>query len=449
MRPILLPSASIAALVLSACSGSNTGTLPVAQLSSSGVARVASTPVSVSAFRRLRTPLRANSVPAHLRNSAAKALCTKPADGDHAGCFAVTVPASTIRSVFPDDVYGLTPNDLSSLYKYAAPANQGSLGSGITVAVVVAGAYPQAAADLAVYRSYFGLPACTTANGCLTFLNAPAGSASQTAATTNSSSISAFATTTNGAGWAAEADSDVEIVSAVCPHCKIMVAEAASDSLRDLAAAAGVAVNSGASIVNTSFGSSEQSGDTAFNTLFGNSRVKFVSAAGDWGYGVYFPASHADVVAVGGTSLSVSGSTVAESAWSGTGSGCSSVFSGLSVQSRPLGQLSCLTRTVADVSAVADPNTGVAVYDSALGGWSMFGGTSVATPIITGMYALAGDTSNALPGATKLYMAPSYDFLAVTSGSNGSCSPAYLCTAVSGGYNGPTGLGIPQGLGAF
>ena len=111
----------------------------------------------------------------------------------------------------------------------------------------------------------------------------------------------------------------------------------------------------------------------------------------------------------------------------------------------------CTRRNVADVSAVADPLTGVAIYDSSLfgsfGGWAIFGGTSVSAPIIAGMNALAANTAKG-QGAQLLYAAPQWAFLPVTSGSNGTCSPQYLCPAMTG-YNGPTGLGIPQGLGGF
>ena len=108
-------------------------------------------------------------------------------------------------------------------------------------------------------------------------------------------------------------------------------------------------------------------------------------------------------------------------------------------------------RSVVDIAAVADPSTGVAVYDSTLsgtsGGWATFGGTSVSAPIITGMIALSGHTQGSV-GAQRLYAAASSNFLKITSGSNGTCKALFLCTAQAG-YSGPTGLGIPQGLGGF
>jgi hypothetical protein len=149
-------------------------------------------------------------------------------------------------------------------------------------------------------------------------------------------------------------------------------------------------------------------------------------------------------VAVGGTSLTLSGGAYSETAWSGAGSGCSALFPKPSYQigAVPAG---CDMRMVADVSAVADPNTGVRVYYG--GGWYLFGGTSVAAPIIAGIYGSNGTGG----GVSSLYTLGNPSNLHdVTSGSNGRCRgvPAYFCNAVSG-YDGPTGLGTPKGPGAF
>jgi subtilase family serine protease len=344
----------------------------------------------------------------------------------------------------------LTPADLSSLYAYPAPWAQGSAGAGQTVAIVVAGDYALAESDLGVYRQHFGLPPCTSLSGCLKKVGAAAtGQAAQVA---TSASVSAHPTTVSAIGWAGETDTDTEMVSAVCPNCKIVIAEAASDSMVDLGKAVVAAINANASIVNVSFGAPESSSDVAWSSQYNSMRhVKLVAAAGDWGYGVYYPASDPSAIAVGGTSLSVSGSTISETAWFGTGSGCSAFFSNPGWERPPSVSGTCTRRNVADVSAVADPLTGVAIYDSSLfgyfGGWAIFGGTSVSAPIVAGMNALAANTAKG-QGAQLLYAAPSSAFLPVTRGSNGTCSPQYLCTAVAG-YNGPAGLGIPQGLGGF
>jgi subtilase family serine protease len=440
MRHLFLPSAITLALALSACGGSNSGTALPQQST-----------LTTSAQRTLRAPLGSKSIlPETSATTTQAGLCTKPADAAHAGCFATIRTDSVISSIFPDSVWGLTPRDLSSLYAYPAPGWQGTAGAGQTIAVVVAGDYELAESDLGVYRSHFSLPPCTTANGC--FKKVGAAATGQTAQTGSSASVSAHPTTATAIGWAGETDTDTQMVSAVCPNCKIIVAEAASDSMTDLGMAVEAAIAANASIINVSFGATESSSDVAWSSQYnGMKHVKLVAAAGDWGYGVYYPASDPSAIAVGGTSLSSSGSTISETAWAGTGSGCSAYFSNPGWQHPPSVTGTCTRRNVVDVSAVADPLTGVAIYDSSLfgivGGWSIFGGTSVSAPIIAGMNALAANTARG-QGAQLLYSAASSAFLPVTSGSNGTCSPQYLCTALTG-YNGPTGLGIPQGLGGF
>jgi subtilase family serine protease len=403
-----------------------------------------------SATRTLARPLGAHSiVKRSLRRSGAKVtLCRRPQNPKRAGCFATANLDATTTGAFPDAVYGLTPNDLSSLYAYPAPPNQGQLGSGQTVAVVVAYDYALAEQDLAVYRQYYGLPPCTSANGC--FSKVGAGATGWVGQSGSPSSVSANPTGADALGWAAETDIDMEVVSAVCPSCNIVVAEATSDSLSDLSNAVATAIASGATIVNASYGAPEDSADRWLASPYENGQVKVVAAAGDWGFGVYYPAADPGTIAVGGTSLEVSGNQVNETVWSGTGSGCSHYFAKAPWQRGLQSGWQCPARTVADVAAVADPNTGVAMYDSSLfgsyGGWTVVGGTSVSAPIIAGMYALSGDTSRGF-GAQTLY-ASRWAFAPVTSGSNGWCAIAYLCSAQTG-YSGPTGLGVPQGLSGF
>jgi subtilase family serine protease len=176
--------------------------------------------------------------------------------------------------------------------------------------------------------------------------------------------------------------------------------------------------------------------------------VAITASSGDGGYGVEFPAAAQTVTAVGGSSLTRASNARgwSETAWSGAGSGCSRYVPKPSWQHDAGGS----RRTVADVSAVADPNTGVAVYDSTpyqgASGWMVFGGTSVSSPIIASVYALAGNAGSLSNGSFPYSHTSS--LFDVTSGSNGSCSPSYLCTATAG-YDGPTGLGTPNGTGAF
>ncbi len=406
---------------------------------------------AASGERVLRRPLGAHSIVTAARRATPVALCSRPRDVRTAGCFAAAILRSGPMAAFPDSVNGLTPNDLSSLYSYPGPQAQGVLGAGATIAVVVAGDYANAEADLAIYRQYYGLPTCSSASGCLTKVGAAA--PGQAGASGSPTSVSANPTTPNAIGWAAETDVDTQMVSAVCPNCRIVIAEAASASLGDLTTAVSAAIAAGATIVNTSFGAPESVADVSLAPTYESPKVKVVAAAGDWGYGVYFPAADPKVVAVGGTSIQTAGSAVSETVWAGTGSGCSRYFSKPAWQNPIVLSLQvCPNRTVADTAAVADPKTGVAFYDSTLygaagGGWAIVGGTSVSAPIVAGMFALSGQAGQGL-GAQVFYNLHYLAFLTIATGSNGSCSPAYLCNGGLG-YNGPTGLGVPQGLTGF
>jgi subtilase family serine protease len=288
------------------------------------------------------------------------------------------------------------------------------------VAVTEAADNPNLETDLGTYRAQYGLSACTTANGCFRKVNGSGQQGNYPPGDT---------------GWGGEASLDVDMVSAICPNCHIVVVEST-----DLVGAQNVAVSLGARYISNSWGTGANLGDSAFN----HAGVVDVASSGDQGFGVSYPAGEQSVVAAGGTSLNRAGGTSrgwSETAWSGAGSGCASG------EPKPSWQhdTGCSSRTIADVSAVADPGTGVAFYDTyGQGGWGVVGGTSVSSPIIASVYALAANPPNA---ASTLYANPGalHD---ITSGSNGGCSPAYLCTAGSG-YDGPTGLGTPNGTAAF
>ncbi|GHO48849.1 S53 family peptidase [Ktedonospora formicarum] len=322
---------------------------------------------------------------------------------------------------------GLNPADLQAAYNLPSA----TAGSGQTIAIVDAYDDPNAEADLAVYRSQFGLPPCTTANGCFRKVNQNGGTKYPH----------------GNSGWAEEISLDLDMASAICPNCKILLVEASSNSFTNLGIAVNTAVSLGANVVSNSYGGSESSGESSYASYYNHPGVIITASSGDAGYGVEVPAAYNTVVAVGGTSLSRNSSTSrgwTETTWSGAGSGCSAYITKPSWQS----DTGCSRRTVADVSAVANPSTGVSVYDTygQGSGWMVFGGTSVSAPIIASVYALAGNASS-INAASSLYTHTSslYD---VTSGSNGSCSGSYLCTATTG-YDGPTGLGTPNGVGAF
>ncbi len=249
------------------------------------------------------------------------------------------------------------------------------------------------------------------------------------------------------AGWALEISLDVEIAHAICPNCKILLVEADSNSLTNLLAAISTGIRLGATVVSNSWGSSEFSGETSYETTLNHPGVAITVSSGDNGYGVEWPAASPFVTAVGGTTLKLdkSNNRISETVWSGAGSGCSAYEPKPSWQ-RDSG---CTRRTVADVAADADPNTGAAIYDTVRyqgrSGWFQVGGTSLASPLIAAVYALAGNASTVQYGS-YLYSHTSGLF-DITSGSNGTCG-SYLCTGLSG-YDGPTGNGSPLGVSAF
>ncbi|GAA2776043.1 hypothetical protein GCM10010521_63410 [Streptomyces rameus] len=361
-------------------------------------------------------------------------LCATAKPG-HASCFAQRRSdirqrlASALAAAAPS---GLSPANLHSAYNLPTTG-----GSGLTVAIVDAYNDPNAESDLATYRSTYGLSACTKANGCFKQV-------SQTGSTTS--------LPTNDSGWAGEEALDIDMVSAVCPNCSIILVEANSATDTDLGIAENEAVTLGAKVVSNSWGGSESSNQTTLDTqYFKHPGVAITVSSGDSAYGAEYPATSQYVTAVGGTALTTSSTSRgwSESVWhtnstEGTGSGCSAYDPKPSWQT----DTGCAKRMEADVSAVADPATGVAVYDTYGGsGWAVYGGTSASAPIVAGVYALAGTPGSADYPAKYPYSHTGnlYD---VTSGNNGSCSPSYFCTAGTG-YDGPTGWGTPNGTAAF
>ncbi len=323
--------------------------------------------------------------------------------------------------------YGYGPASLQAAYHL--PASMA--GAGQTIAIVDAYDLPTAEADLATYRAEYGLPACTSASGCFRKVNQSGGTTPPAA----------------DVGWGEEIALDLDMVSAGCPKCSIILVEAASEFMPDLGAAENTAVRLGATAVSNSWGGDEYPSETADDLYyFNHPGVAITFSAGDSGYGMEYPAASPRVIAVGGTSLTAAAGIrgYAETAWSGSGSGCS-VY-----EPKPAWQTDsgCTRRSVNDVSMVADPNTGVAVYDSTPGGgWMVFGGTSAAAPLVAASYELSRTAPAAATPAATLYTHPAA-FFDVTSGTNGSCVASYLCNSRSG-YDGPTGLGTPNGIAAF
>jgi hypothetical protein len=247
----------------------------------------------------------------------------------------------------------------------------------------------------------------------------------------------------------------MDMVSAICPNCAILLVEASTPTFGDLGPAVDAAVAAGAGYVSNSYAGSQSPADNKLDTYYyDHPGVVMTAASGDAGYYVEYPAASPYVTAVGGTSLVAAGNARgwSESAWStsileGAGSGCADF------EPKPAWQADtgCENRTVADVSAVADPATGVAVYDSFNneGGWNVFGGTSVATPIIASVYALAGTPAPGSNPASFPYRHPGDLYDVITGQTSTACATvSYLCQAQAG-YDGPTGLGTPDGTAAF
>jgi subtilase family serine protease len=356
--------------------------------------------------------------------------CVGPAAAGDARCHSRVIVDGNGNPFVATSPSGLNPADLQSAYVLPSL----TAGAGQVFAIVDAFDDPNAESDLNTYRAQFGLGPCTTANGCFRKVNQDGVQGNYPR---------------SDQGWALEISLDLDMASAACPNCRILLVEAKTNSLANLGAAVNTAVRLGATVVSNSYGGGEFSGEvTSEQSFYDHPGVAVTVSSGDSGFGVEFPAASQFVTAVGGTSLrrAANARGWSETTWSGAGSGCSAFISKPAWQT----DAGCARRTVADVSAVADPNTGVSVFDSfgfrGQKGWFVVGGTSASAPLVAGVYALAGNA------ATFNYASFPYAHAAflfdVTSGSNGACSPAYLCTA-GAGYDGPTGLGTPDGTGAF
>ncbi|HEY5251180.1 MAG TPA: S53 family peptidase [Acidimicrobiales bacterium] len=318
---------------------------------------------------------------------------------------------------------------------YGLTSLSATAGRGVTVAVVDAFDNSKAAEDLKKFRKTFGLPKC--AKGCFEKLNQN-GRTGPLPAKNN--------------GWAQESALDIEMVSAVCPLCHIMLIEANSTGNGDLYSAVNEAVALGANVVSDSWGSDEYGGETGWDGDFVHPGIPITFSSGDGSYqaGVQYPSASPYVTTVGGTQLTPDTGNARgwdEAAWvvsgktpptQGSGSGCSAY------EAKPAWQTDtgCTMRTTTDVSAVASDVIG---YHA--GHFYYEFGTSVSSPIIAAVYALADDSSATTTPASLAYGQPA-DLFDIASGSEGTCSPSYLCNAGTG-YDGPTGLGTPDGVGAF
>ncbi len=348
--------------------------------------------------------------------------------------------AARSETVGHSTVSGYGPSQLQAAYNLTIPAKTNRGG---TVVIVDAYGYPNLARDLKTYRSYFKLPSCDVGSGCLRILN-QAGTPSPLP----------WPPSPNDLGWVGEQAIDVDMVSANCPHCRIVMIQAASNFAVDLFKAVRTAAHLHPSAISNSWGGPEVDGErSAQAAWFDHPGIAVTASSGDSGYGVIFPSAFNTVVAVGGTTLRPSKTKrgYAEVVWPGSGSGCSEYIRVPTWQrsmEKTLG--GCSKRMVADVAYDADPSTGVAAYESYVfdgeqPGWQVWGGTSVGAPAIAAIYALSGNR-NGYP-ASLAYSGKKH-LHDVRSGRNGYCKPAYLCTGKVG-YDGPTGNGTPNGVLAF
>jgi hypothetical protein len=337
-------------------------------------------------------------------------VCPTPTSPGVMTCLSV-IKTGTRAEVKPELInpFAYEPSDLQKAYNLVAESKD--RGKGMTVAIVDGGDDPDAASNLATYRKEWGLPACdkATGAGCLVKVN-------------QNGKASPLPIADPTGSWQVEESLDMDMVSAICPNCRILLVEANFDAanipdsynpdVAQFSAAENSAVALGAKFVSNSWGGPDTISDQAFNSAFRHPGVAITVAAGDEGYGVSYPATTQFVTSVGGTSLvPASGKSRdwTESAWSGTGSGCSAI------EAKPAWQTvddtspdGCLTRTDNDVSAVADPNTGVWIYDTVpfdgqVVDWEPVGGTSAASPIIASVYALAGTPKPGTYPASYLY----------------------------------------------
>lgn len=356
--------------------------------------------------------------------------CSAPAAG-YAACFAMVDSDAKGRPLSRSaaaaaDLHPFLAADLQDAYDLPSDL----LGARQTIAIVDAFDDPNAESDLAVYRKANGLPACDADFPCFKKVNQRGGTTPPPA----------------DAGWAAEISLDLDMASAVCPNCQLLLVEADDNSIENLGIAVDTAVELGADVVSNSYGALEWNTELAdLAGHYDHPGVTIVASSGDSGFGAQMPAGLPTVVSVGGTSLYQDDSARGwgERSWRLAGSGCSAYVPKPAWQKDKL----CSKRTIADVSAVADPSTPVAVYDTygSAGGWLALGGTSAAAPLIAGVYALAG---NATTVPVQYPYSHAKALNDVTSGPAGSCGGGYLCNAAPG-YDGPTGLGTPHGIGAF
>lgn len=355
----------------------------------------------------------ASALPVRVPDVAAAPVCPGPAGPDSARCHALI--RTDVGNFATSGPTGLSPAQIKSAYSFSTAD---TAGAGITIAIVDAYDHPSIESDLAVFSNQFGLPACTTANGCFKKVNQSGGTLYPR---TNS-------------GWALEIALDVEWAHSIAPGAKILLVEATSNSYANLMAAVDYAAKN-ADYVSMSWGGSESTGETAYDVRFTTAaKAKaYFASAGDSGLPASYPSSSPNVISVGGTRLTFNsdGSLASETAWSSGGGGCSAYEAPNPAQ--VTGSVNCNgKRATPDVALDADPASGVSVYDSVKyygsSGWYVVGGTSASAPMWAARSAAAGVVVN----PTTIY-GSAITYRDITVGNNGA--PALT------GYDLATGRG--------
>ena len=344
-------------------------------------------------------------------------VCPGPIPQGFVRCFSRVFPNASTSPT------GLSPTTIKSVYNFPTSS---TAGAGTTIAIVDAYNDPNAESDLGVFSSTFKLPACTTSNGCFSKVNQTGGSSYPK----------------NNAGWALEISLDIQWAHAIAPGAKILLVEASSNSFTNLMIAEGYA-KTHAQYVSNSWGASEFSSESSYDSNFSQSGVSFFVSSGDSGLPAEYPSASPNVISVGGTTLNFdqTGSFASETGWSSGGGGCSVYENATSAQSgyASYGQVNCSgMRATPDVSLDADPNSGVSVYDSyryyGQSGWFTVGGTSVSSPIWAARSADAGVSVN----ASYVY-GNNITFRDITVGNNGApCLVGYDQCTGRGSWTGTT-----------
>lgn len=453
---------------------------PLAAVMSLAAGTSVAAPVTPIDTTHLRAEVRAGTL---LASHGVTVMCGSEKGGCHAPVVTTAPDSTTVLST--DTPVGLGAGDLERAY-HLPPASVGHRG---TVALITGGAYPALEHDLGVYRQEYGLPACTTANGCLKVTDVDGGPP--------------VPASTDGIDpeveedWAGESSLDVDMASAACPDCRILVLEtsdylASGDPSPDekgaaYATAYATAVRLGADAVSLSdYIPDSPELDGPVGKKLDHPGVPLMASAGDVGSSDATPsaggplatkqASPSDatedigwpqdlpwVVSVGGTLLKPSDAgrtTFTEQAWAGLPGSCATALAATAGQPASIAANCGGHRAGTDIAAIADPSSGPAAYDSYAPStgrpmnWVVSGGTSASSPFVAGWYARSSGHRTDSHGPSALYAAPRSTFHDITTGDgpHSACTslgwPAVVCQA-GPGWDGPTGLGTPDGLGRF